>query len=97
MATYLVLCNWTEQGIRNVKESPKRLDAARQAAKGMGCEIGTIHMLTGRYDLAVFVEAPDDATLARLLLTIGQGGALRTTTMRAFPEAEYRKITAAIG
>jgi uncharacterized protein with GYD domain len=59
MATYLMLLNWTDQGIRNVKESPKRSDAARKLAKDLGGEIKTTYMTHGSFDLAVIAEMPN--------------------------------------
>ena len=64
MATYLMLLNWTDQGIRNVKESPKRLDAVKKTAKDMGGEVKAFYMLQGSYDLALIVEMPHDEKLA---------------------------------
>jgi len=92
MATYILLCSWTDQGIRSVKDSPKRLDAGRAAAKKLGCKIKDMYMTIGAHDLVLLVEAPDDETVARLVLTTAAGGNIRTTTMKAFSEADYRKL-----
>ncbi len=92
MATYLMLLNWTDQGIRNVKESPKRLDAAKKLAKDRGGEIKTVYMTHGSFDLAVVVEMPNDEKLASLVLKFGSMGNVRTTTLKAYSEDEYRKI-----
>lgn len=92
MATYIVLMNWTEQGIRNVKDSPKRLDAARDAAKKIGCKVGDFHMTIGPYDGVIVIEAPNDEAMAKFALMTGAAGAVRTTTLKAFPEDAYRKI-----
>lgn len=96
MAHYIVLANWTEQGVKNVKDSPARLDAARALAKKMGCTVGDFYMVTGASDMLIIAEAPDDATMAAFNLSLARGGALRTTTMKAFTEAEYRKIMAGL-
>lgn len=96
MASYLVLVNWTEQGIRNVKESPRRLDASREVGRKMGVEIKDVCMTIGPYDMAVRAEAPDDAAMARFILALASGGNVRTTTLKAFAEAEYREIIAAL-
>ena len=96
MATYLVLLNWTDQGIRNIKESPKRLEAAKQQVKEFGGEVKAFYMLQGRYDAAVLVEAPDDEKLARFLLRIGSAGNVRSITLRAYPEDEYRRIISSL-
>jgi len=97
MPTYLSLLNWTDQGIKNVKDSPKRLDAVKKALKDIGGDVKAFYMLQGTYDLALIMEAPNDEALAKLLLKVGAAGNVRTTTMKAYPEAEYRKIIAALG
>ena len=92
MATYIILINYTEQGIRNIKDSPSRLDAARQALNDMGGELKDAYLTMGAYDLIVVAEAPSDDVVARFALTVGSQGNVRTTTLRAFTEAEYRGI-----
>ena len=92
MATYLMLLKWTDQGIRNVKESPKRLDAAKKLAKDLGGELKTVFMTQGSFDLAVVAEMPNDEKLASLVLKFGSLGNVRTTTLRAYSEDEYRRI-----
>ena len=92
MPTYLLLCNWTQQGIEKIKESPKRLDAAKGFFREMGVELKSFHMLAGRYDMAIFVDAKDEDSLARAVLAQASRGGIRTETLRAFPEEEYRKI-----
>ena len=92
MATYIGLFSWTQRGIEKVKESPARLDAAKQAAQAMGVEIKAFYLVMGRYDMVVVAEAPDDQTMAKLALATGAQGTVRTETLRAFTEDEYRKI-----
>lgn len=92
MTTYIMLANWTDQGIRNVRESPKRLDAARAALKDMGGDFQTLFMTMGEYDLIAVYEAPDDAVAARFALLLGGLGNIRTRTLKAFPERAYREI-----
>ncbi len=96
MATYLIFSSWTQHGIQNAKESAARLDAAKQAAKAAGGEIKASYMVTGEYDFVIVAEAPNDETLARLLIATGMQGNLRTKTVRAFTEDEYRRIIASI-
>lgn len=96
MATYITLLRYTQQGIENIKESPARLEAAKQAFQAMGAELKAFYLVTGRYDAVVISEAPDDETVAKLALVIGMQGAVRTETLRAFSEDEYRKIIAAL-
>jgi uncharacterized protein with GYD domain len=96
MATYIVLIRYTEQGIKNMKESPSRLDAVRKAFKEKGAEAKDFYLVTGQYDAVCICEAPSDEVLANLLLSIGSKGNARTETLRAFNEAEYRKIIAGL-
>ena len=96
MATYITLIRLTQQGVQNIKESPARLDAAKQAFQAMGAELKEFYLTMGRYDMVVVGEAPDDETVAKLALAIGSAGAIRTETLRAFTEEEYRKIIAAL-
>lgn len=96
MSTYITLINWTEQGVRNVRDSPKRLDAAREVAEEHGCRLVDLYMTVGQYDLVAVMEAPDDESAAKTMLSIAAGGNVRTTTLKAFPEAEYRKILASL-
>lgn len=92
MAKYILLVNWTEQGVKNVKDSPKRLDAARKLAETAGAKLGDFYMTMGGYDMVAHVEAPDDATLAKFVLHLAGAGNVRTQTLKAFSEDEYRKI-----
>jgi uncharacterized protein with GYD domain len=92
MTTYVMLTKWTEKGMVAVKESPKRLDAAKKALREMGGEFKSVYMTMGDYDLVAIYEAPDDAVAARFTLILGMLGNVRTTTLKAFPEAAYREI-----
>ena len=96
MPTYIALMNWTADGIQQVKDSPKRLDAGRKAFKKLGVKLKDTYMTTGRYDLVCILEAPDDETFAKAMLTLGAKGATRTETLKAFNEAEYRRIIDAL-
>ena len=92
MATYAILTNWTQDGIKEVKKSPARLNKVKQAFKEAGGRVKTFYMAMGRYDMVVIAEAPDDETIAKLALMVGSAGSVRTETLRLFPEPEYRKI-----
>ena len=96
MATYIMLINYTDQGIRTVKDSPKRLDAAKKMLKTMGGEIKDFYLTMGSYDIAIVAEAPSDDVIAKFALAAGSLGNVRTTTLKAFPETEYRKIIGAL-
>jgi uncharacterized protein with GYD domain len=97
MVTYLMLLNWTDQGIRNVKESPKRLDAVKKLAKDMGGEVKAFYMTLGAHDLVLIVDMPNNDKLASLALKVGSLGNVRTTTLRAYSEEDYRRIIGGLG
>ena len=97
MAKYVVLLNWTDQGIRNVKETTQRAAQVRQMLEQMGGRMDTIYWTQGRYDLVAVVEAPDDETATAMLLRAGMQGAVRTETLRAFDEAEMGRILGKLG
>ena len=97
MPTYITLLRYTEQGVKNIKESPSRLDAARKAFKDAGANLKDFYLVQGQYDAVCIADAPNDETFARLMLTIASKGNVKTETLRAFGEEEYRKITASIG
>ncbi len=96
MSTYFILANWTEQGIKAVKASPKRLRAAKRLAKDCGVKFRSFHMTLGQYDIIVSVEAPDDEAVARFALALGSAGNVRTTTLKGFTEQEYREIVGSL-
>ncbi len=96
MATYALLSRYTEQGIRNVKQSPSRIDALKQTFRAHGAEIKQVYLLMGHYDTLLIFEAPDDQTCARLCLSIGAAGDVHTETLRAFTEDEFRTIVGSI-
>ncbi len=97
MPSYIMLANWTDQGAQKVRDSPRRLDAARQKLADMGGEFRSFYMTLGEYDLIAVYEAPDDAVAARFTLLLGALGMVRTKTLKAFPEAAYRQIVASLG
>ncbi len=96
MVTYVMLLNWTDQGIRNVKDSPKRLDAVKKLAKEMGGEVKSFYMTLGVYDVVLIVEMPNNDKLASFALKLGSLGNMRSTTLKAFPEDDYRRIMAGL-
>src|SRR6266516_1493917 len=96
MPTYISLVNLTEQGIKEVKNAPERLQAFDTAAREAGGRLVGFYLVMGQYDYVVITEAPDDQTAARLVLgTIAQGS-VRTQTMRAFPREEFEQIARGI-
>jgi uncharacterized protein with GYD domain len=94
---YVILANWTDQGARSAKDSPRRLEAAKKALKDMGGEFKSFYLTMGNYDIVAVYEAPDDAVAARFNLQLGMLGTIRTLTLKAFPEAAYREIIASLG
>ena len=96
MPTYITLARWTQQGIEKVKESPARLDAFKKLVRSAGGEVKGFYMVTGQYDIATITEAPNDDVVARIALATASKGSLKTETLRAFTEDEYREIIAAL-
>jgi uncharacterized protein with GYD domain len=92
MPNYVMLANWTDQGMRAIDESPKRIDAARKALEDMGGRFLSVFMTMGQFDLVITYDAPDDAVAARLSLILGKLGNVRTVSLKAFPEEAYRQI-----
>jgi uncharacterized protein with GYD domain len=92
MPTYITLIKYTQTGVENMKDSPNRLDTAKELFRSMGAELKAFYLAMGNYDAVVISEAPDDETAMKLALTVGSAGAIRTETQRVFPEDEYRKI-----
>jgi uncharacterized protein with GYD domain len=97
MVTYIMLLNWTDQGIKNVKDSPKRLDAVKKLAKDMGGEVKSFYMTLGIYDLVLIVDMPNNDKLASFGLKLGSLGNVRSTTLKTFSEDDYRRIVAGLG
>jgi uncharacterized protein with GYD domain len=97
MATYIVLSNFTDQGIRNVKETTKRSDAVRELARKMGIETKSLYWTVGKYDVVATFEAPDDAAMTALCLALGAQGNVRTQTLRAFSKDEMSGVLGKLG
>ena len=92
MPTYVVLVNWTEQGIKNVKETIERTDEGTELARKHGAEFKQAYWTVGPYDMVAVFESPDDETLSAHLLEICASGSVRTTTMRAYDREEMSGI-----
>lgn len=92
MPTYIVLGQFTDQGIRNVKDTPKRAQALKDMAKKFGATVNAVYWTLGQYDIATIVDAPDDASVNALLLSVGALGNVRTQTLRAFSADEMGHI-----
>jgi len=96
MPTYISLVQYTNKGIEAIKDSPKRLDAARKAFEDAGAKLKDFYLVMGAYDIVIIVDAPNDEVVAKVNLMLGAKGSIRTQTFRAFGEAEYRKIVASL-
>jgi len=90
--TYVMLADWTDQGLKAIADGPKRVDAAKKMLEEMGGSFRSLYMTMGQHDMIGVYDAPDDAVAARFSLMLGQMGYVRTTSMKAFPEEAYRQI-----
>jgi uncharacterized protein with GYD domain len=97
VATYIVLLNWTEQGIKGFKDSPSRAEAFNQQMSGLGVRITDVYWTVGPYDIVALVEAQDDEAATAALLKLGAVGNVRSTTLRAFSRTEFEQIVARAG
>ena len=96
MVTFVVLAGFTDQGIRNVKETIGRAEAFKEMAKKSGITVKDLYWTLGQYDQVCVFEAPDDQTAASVLLSADTLGNIRTQTLRAFTSVEMEKILANI-
>ncbi len=94
MATYIVLTNFTDQGIRNAKDTTKRADALKELAKKFGVTVKEFFWTLGSYDVVAIFEAPDDTSMTALGLAIGAAGNVRTQTLRAFSREQMNGVLA---
>lgn len=97
MHTYLITFSFTDQGIRNIKDSPDRVEAAKRTVKALGGEVKSFYGVLGAdFDTIFIIEAPDDEAVGKMVIAIASGGNVRTGTHRLFTESEYRKITSGL-
>jgi uncharacterized protein with GYD domain len=94
MATYVMLANFTDQGIRNVKDSVKRAEAFKEAAKASGVAVKELYWTLGQYDIVATAEAGDEMAMTALGLSLAKAGNVRTQTLRAF---DAKEMTAILG
>lgn len=92
MATYLVLIHFTEQGLKNIKDSPTRAADATAMAEKMGVKIREVFWTLGAYDGALLLDAPDEETITAWSLSMGALGFVKTETLRAFPAKEFSAL-----
>jgi uncharacterized protein with GYD domain len=92
MPTFMMSMNFTDQGIRNIKDAPKRAEAARDLAKKLGVEVKHLYLTSGESDLVVFLETPNGDNVAKFALALGSLGNVRAHTCRVWPAEEYVKL-----
>src|SRR5512137_1671879 len=92
MPTFIALCSFTDQGIRSVKETTKRADAVKEAAKKFGVNMSQIYWTVGHYDLVTIIEAPNDEAAMAFMLAVGAAGNIRSQTLRAYSRDEMNGI-----
>ena len=92
MPTFMLSLNWTDQGIRGVKEAPKRSKAAKDLAKKLGVEIKQVYLTSGESDLLLILDTPNGDNVAKFAMALGSLGNVRSRTARAWPQAEYQKL-----
>ena len=97
MPRYVVLIDWTDQGVRSARETTQRADQARRLIEEQGGRMETVLWTLGRHDLVAVVEAPDDETMTAVLLRLAGQGAIRTETLRAFTAEEMQGIVDRLG
>jgi uncharacterized protein with GYD domain len=92
MHTYIWLVNWTDQGIRNLKETTKRAKSFKEMAEKKGVKVKEILWTMGRYDLVLVIDAPNDETISSLTLALGMSGNVKTETLKSFSAQEMDQI-----
>lgn len=92
MPSYILLVNWTDKGITNVKESPHRLDLFKQSVEAAGGKVNGFYLTMGRYDMVAICDFPGDDVAAISILKTASRGEVRSETLKAFPEDQYRDI-----
>ncbi len=92
MPMFICSLNWTDQGIRSVKEAPKRAKAAQELAKKVGVEIKEVYLTSGDDDLLVIVDTPNGDNVAKFALALSSQGNVRTRTSRAWPQSDFQKL-----
>jgi uncharacterized protein with GYD domain len=97
MPTYVSLLNFTDQGIRTVKDTIQRVDTATELVQQYGGSLQQVYWTVGPYDLVVILEAPDDESATAFLLEVGSRGNIRTTTLRAYDREEMSGIIQRLG
>jgi uncharacterized protein with GYD domain len=92
MPTFICSFNWTDQGIRSVKDVPKRAAASKELAKKLGVEVKQVYLTSGEHDFVAIVETANGDNVAKWAMALGAQGSLRSRTVRAWPEVEFLKL-----
>ncbi|MDQ7025042.1 MAG: GYD domain-containing protein [Anaerolineae bacterium] len=94
MPTYIIQGNYTQQGAKNMKGSPERLDAVKQAVQAAGGDVKGFYLTMGQYDMLMIVDMPNDEALLKMVISAAGEGNVSTEPFRAFTEDEYRALAA---
>ena len=92
MPTYIILMNLTEQGIKDIKNAPSRVEASAKALEAVGGKLKAFYMTMGEYDYVAIAEGPSDEAALLQLIGLGAAGNVKTKTLKAFTEAEFTEI-----
>lgn len=98
MGTYVMFLGFTQQGIVNIKDSPKRIDGAKKICESFGAEVKEFYAVMGmdNYDTMLIINAPDHHSVAKIALALGKQGNVHTNSFPAFTEEEFKKLVAAM-
>ena len=96
MPTYISLARWTDQGVRNIKEAPQRIDAFKKVVQAAGGKLTGFYVTMGKYDIVTIVDAPNDEAVANMVLSTESKGNVRIQTLKASTEDQFRAIVAKI-
>jgi len=94
MPTFISFIDWTDQGIRNIKEAPQRAKAAKALLEKLGGKVKQIYLTSGDHDIVFIADIPDGDTMAKFSLAVAAQGNVRTHTVRGWTEDEFEKIVA---
>ena len=92
MPMFILSLNWTDQGIRSIKDAPTRAQAASDLARKVGIQIKEVYLTSGDTDLLLIIDAPDGDNVAKFALALGSQGNVRTRTARAWPQSEFQRL-----
>lgn len=92
MPSYVALINWTDQGIRDVRDTLRRAERADQLGQKYGVRMERLYWAVGPYDLVSILEAPDEESVSAFALELGASGSVRTSLLRAYEREEMSRI-----